>query len=112
MIVTIQLPDSASLQRTQEVVKQVAEIARKTPGVAHTVGIAGLSFVLQATSPNFASMFIVLDPFEKRQDPYLPDTAIMARLAEGSGRKKSRTRRSRSMGRRRCRGWAWPADSR
>src|SRR5262249_38745762 len=50
----------------------------QTPGVQHTVGISGLSFVLQATSPNYASIFIVLDPFEKRRN--LPDTAIMASL--------------------------------
>jgi multidrug efflux pump len=78
LIVTIQLPDSSSLQRTQAVLADVADIAKNTPGVAHTVGIAGLSFVLQATSPNFASMFIVLDPFDKRKN--LPDTAIMASL--------------------------------
>jgi len=35
---------------------------------------------LQANSPNFASMFVVLDPFEKRQSPGLRDTAIMAKL--------------------------------
>jgi multidrug efflux pump len=78
LICSIQLPDSASLQRTQEAVQKVAEIAKKTPGVAHTVSIAGLSFVMQATSPNYASMFIVLEPFEKRRG--LPDTAIMANL--------------------------------
>ncbi len=58
--------------------KQVAEIADKTPGVAHTVGISGMSFVLQATSPNYGSMFIVLKPFAERQG--LPDTVIMANL--------------------------------
>jgi multidrug efflux pump len=78
LICSIQLPDSASLQRTQKAVQMVAEIAKKTPGVAHTVSIAGLSFVMQATSPNYASMFIVLEPFEKRRG--LPDTAIMASL--------------------------------
>jgi multidrug efflux pump len=80
LLVSIQLPDSASLSRTEAVVAAATEIARHTPGIAHTVGISGMSFVLQTTSPNFASMFIVLDPFEKRRDPYLPDTAIMARL--------------------------------
>ncbi len=80
LICSIQLPDSSSLQRTETVLKRVAEIANKTNGVAHTVGIAGLSFVLQANSPNFASMFIVLDSFEKRRHPWRPDTAIMADL--------------------------------
>ncbi len=80
LLVSIQLPDSASLSRTQAVVAAATEIAQHTPGIAHTVGIAGMSFVLQTTAPNFASMFIVLDPFDKRRDPYLPDTAIMAHL--------------------------------
>src|SRR5262249_28039639 len=74
------LPDSASLQRTQEAVFQIESIARKTEGVAHTVTISGMSFVLQANGPNFASMFIVLDPFAERRRPGLTDTAIMARL--------------------------------
>ncbi|HEX3599428.1 MAG TPA: efflux RND transporter permease subunit [Lacipirellulaceae bacterium] len=80
LLVSVQLPDSASLSRTQEVVAQASDIAQHTAGIAHTVGIAGMSFVLHTTSPNFASMFIVLDPFEKRQDPNLRDTAIMAKL--------------------------------
>jgi multidrug efflux pump len=78
LICSIQLPDSSSLQRTQTAMKQVAEIAKRTPGVSHTVGISGLSFVLQATSPNYASMFIVLTPFAERRS--LPDTAIMSSL--------------------------------
>ncbi|HTQ37600.1 MAG TPA: efflux RND transporter permease subunit [Pirellulales bacterium] len=78
LICSIQLPDSSSLQRTQEAMKQVAEIANRAPGVAHTVGISGLSFVMQATSPNYASMFIVLKPFAERRN--LPDTAIMSNL--------------------------------
>jgi multidrug efflux pump len=80
LIVNIQLPDSSSLERTRAAVAEVDRIARETPGVGHTVAIAGLSFLLQANSPNFASMFIVLDPFDKRQRPELRDTAIMARL--------------------------------
>ena len=70
-IVNIQLPDSASLQRTKEAMAQVEEIAHETPGVAHTVAIAGMSFLLQANASNFASMFVVLDPFDKRQQPRL-----------------------------------------
>jgi multidrug efflux pump len=80
IICNIQLPDSASLERTREAVARIEAIARRTPGVAHTVTISGLSFVLQANSPNFASMFVVLDPFEQRQSPELTDTAIMARM--------------------------------
>jgi multidrug efflux pump len=87
LIANIQLPDSASLERTQAVVAKIQKIARGDcddrehypgiPGIAHTVAFAGSSFLLQANSSNFASMFIVLAPFDKRQKPELRDTAIM-----------------------------------
>ena len=80
LIVNVQLPDSASLQRTQDAMAQVEKIALETPGVAHTITLSGMSFVLSATSSNFGSMFIILDPFEERRSPGLRDTAIMARL--------------------------------
>ncbi len=80
LIVSIQLPDSSSLERTKEAFAQVDDIIRATPGVAHTVGFSGSSFLLQANSSNFASMFVVLDPFDKRQGPGLSDTAIMLKL--------------------------------
>jgi multidrug efflux pump len=80
LIVNIQLPDSSSLQRTQEATAKIVEITSGTEGVDHTVAIAGLSFLLQADSPNFASMFVVLKPFAERQKPHLRDTAIMAKL--------------------------------
>src|SRR2546421_410798 len=80
LIVNIQLPDSSSLERSKEAAAAVEKIARETPGVAHTVAISGMSFLLQANSPNFASMFIVLKPFDERQSPELRDTAIMAKL--------------------------------
>ena len=54
--------------------------AGETPGVAHTITLSGMSFVLSATSSNYGSMFVILDPFEKRRTPELRDTAIMARL--------------------------------
>src|SRR5262249_32412113 len=47
IICNIQLPDSASLERTRAAVAQIEAVARRTPGVAHTITISGLSFVLQ-----------------------------------------------------------------
>ena len=80
LIVNVQLPDSASLQRSKAAMEQVDEIARATPGVAHTVTISGLSFLLQSNASNFGSMFIVLDPFNKRKAPGLQADDIMAKL--------------------------------
>ncbi len=80
LLVSIQLPDAASLQRTQEAVAQVEKTLHETKGVAHTIGICGISFVLQANGTNFASLFVILDPFKNRQTRDLKDEAIMARL--------------------------------
>ena len=66
LLVNVQLPDSASLERTAEVMKRVEKIARETDGVAHTIGIAGQSFVLNAVNSNFGSMFVILDEFDHR----------------------------------------------
>ncbi len=82
LIVNVQLPDSASLRRTQDAIKKINEITLHTAGVAHAVSISGLSFIAQANSPNFAAMFIVLDPFDQRQSPKLRDTAIMKSLRD------------------------------
>ena len=67
LIVNVQLPDAASLDRSYNTVLKVEKIARDTAGVGHTITNSGMSFLLQANSPNFASMFIVLKPFDERQ---------------------------------------------
>src|SRR5213079_410104 len=48
LIANIQLPDSAALERTVDVMEKVGKIARETPGVAHTISNPGRSFVLNA----------------------------------------------------------------
>lgn len=80
VIAAIQMPDSAALWRTEETMAQAEQIARKTPGVAHTITVSGVSLVQQAYGSNLGTMFIVLDPFEKRQTLDLSADAIMANL--------------------------------
>ncbi len=82
LVVNIQLPDSASLERTVEATAAVEKVALDTPGVAHTVATPGLSFVLNANSPNYANIFVILKPFDERRDSSLTGEAIAARLRE------------------------------
>ena len=82
LLAAIQLPDSASLKRTEEVAAKVSEIIRATPGVAHAITVSGQSFVLGANGSNLGTMFIVLDSFEKRRSPDLTADAIANRLRE------------------------------
>jgi multidrug efflux pump len=80
LLANVQLPDAASLERTVEVSAAVEKIALETPGVAHTVSIPGQSFVLNANSPNYGSMFIILKPFHERRNVELTGEAILGSL--------------------------------
>lgn len=80
LLVTAQLPDSASLERTQEVMARVEKINHETPGVAHTITISGQSFLLGVNGSNFGSMFVVLEDFEHRHDPELGADRIAGKL--------------------------------
>jgi multidrug efflux pump len=82
LLVNVQLPDSASLERTETVMHQIDQIARSTPGVANTVGISGQSFLLTTNGSNLGSMFVVLKPFEERRSPATYDAAIAAHLQQ------------------------------
>ncbi len=80
VIAIAQLPDAASLDRTEAVVRQMEEIAHTIPGVAHTVAFPGLSVNGFTNSPNSAIVFTPLKPFEERQDPSQSATAIASEL--------------------------------
>jgi len=80
LLVNVQLPDSASLQRTQETVLQIEKVAATIPGVRHTVAIAGQSILLNASSPNFGAMYVMLDDFEHRVEHGLTANVIATKL--------------------------------
>jgi multidrug efflux pump len=80
LLVTVQLPDAASLERTEQVMQQIESVARDTRGVKHTLALSGQSLLLGANAPNFGSMFVMLDDFHDRLDPSLSSDAIAASL--------------------------------
>jgi multidrug efflux pump len=80
LIANIQLPDSASQERTLEATARVEQIALETDGVAHMVAVPGQSFVLNANSSNYSSLFIPLKSFRERQGAALSGEAILQRL--------------------------------
>ena len=80
LVAVAQLPDAASLDRTQEVVQEMEKIALQVPGVANTVSFPGLSVNGFTNSPNSGIMFTPLAPFEERQDPSMSAMAIAAQL--------------------------------
>jgi len=66
LIVVVELPKGASLERTDEVVQKATSIAQENPGVINVVAIAGLSAATFSTSSNSAAMFILLKSFAER----------------------------------------------
>jgi hydrophobe/amphiphile efflux-1 (HAE1) family protein len=82
LMLNVQLPDSASVERTQKVMAHIEKIAHDTPGVAHTVGISGQSLILNANAPNLGSMYVLLEPFGKRTTATLSADAIAAALRD------------------------------
>ena len=78
LFVAVELPEGASLQRTDEVLKQVEEIVAKTEGVQSAVGLAGMNILNSLNVPNCALMFVGLKPWEERHEPNLHSKAIAA----------------------------------
>ena len=80
LIVDVELPDGASVQRTARVTEALERRALDEPGVAHVVSVAGRSVVLGADSPNRAAMYVMLDGFASRRGKEASADAIAARL--------------------------------
>jgi hydrophobe/amphiphile efflux-1 (HAE1) family protein len=76
LIIAAQLPPGASLQRTDDVMQRISDIALKQPGVAHAIRIVGFSGATFTSAPNAGAMFLVLDDFAKRSEN--PGTSIGA----------------------------------
>ena len=76
VFVAVQLPEGASLQRTDDVLKQVETIVEKTEGVRSAVALAGMNILNSLNFPNAALMFVGLKPWEERKSPELHASAI------------------------------------
>ena len=75
-----QLQDGATLDRTEDVIRRMTEIAKKQPGVENAVAFPGLSINGFTNSSSAGIVFSVLKPFEERKDPSLSAVAIAAEL--------------------------------
>ena len=83
LILYAQLPDAASLARTQEVVQQATRIVLKTKGVKHVIAYAGFSFLTGSNQSNVATMFARLEPFDQRAGhPELHADAVVNQLKQ------------------------------
>src|ERR1700723_2990677 len=76
--VLIQLPDGASLQRTDEVAKRGRDILQKTPGVNIAGSVGGLNFLTNAAQSNSAVEFAILKPWDERGPELLASKIVAA----------------------------------
>ncbi|GAB1719368.1 MAG: Hydrophobe/amphiphile efflux-1 HAE1 [Nitrosospira sp.] len=67
LIAGVKLPEGASLERTDKVLKKVVEIAKSTDGVAHVPGMIGLNPTQFTNTPNYGVAFPILKPFKERR---------------------------------------------
>jgi multidrug efflux pump len=80
--IALQLPDAASLERTQVVVDQINNVVLPLEGIVHTTAISGQSFTLNANGSNFGNFFVTLERFDKRHDPALSSDAVTKRVRD------------------------------
>ncbi|GGK36087.1 multidrug efflux pump [Pseudomonas koreensis] len=80
LVAFAQLPDAASLDRTEDVIKRMSDLALKQPGVESAVAFPGLSINGFTNSPNAGIVFVTLKPFDERKDPSMSAGAIAGAL--------------------------------
>jgi len=80
-----QLPNGATLDRTEDVIRRMSDIAMKHPGVQNAVAFPGLSINGFTNSPNSGIVFATLKPSEERNRPDLTANAIAADLNKQYG---------------------------
>jgi hydrophobic/amphiphilic exporter-1 (mainly G- bacteria), HAE1 family len=76
LFVAIELPEGASLQRTDEVLRQVETIVGNTHGVRSAMALAGMNILNSLNFPNAALLFVGLEDWAERKEPALHASAI------------------------------------
>jgi hydrophobic/amphiphilic exporter-1 (mainly G- bacteria), HAE1 family len=76
----VQLPDAASLERTDEVCRKIEEVLNQTPGVQYTTSVIGFSLLSFVQNTYSAFFFVTLKPWSERTRPEEQYEAIKTRL--------------------------------
>ncbi len=85
LVAFAQLPDGASLDRTEAVIRHMSDLGLKTPGVENAVAFPGLSISGFSVAPNAGIVFFTLKPFEERRGKDVSGPAIAAALNKQFG---------------------------
>ena len=83
VIVNVQMPDASSIERTDTVMTQLSDLARKTKGIQDAFAVAGFSILTRSNSSAAGLLFLHLTPFAQRAGkPDMTATAIAGRLMQ------------------------------
>src|SRR6201987_5603425 len=78
----VQLPDAASLQRTDAAAQRVTDVLLHTPGIQSVVGVDGFSLLTLTESTNTALFFVTLKPWDQRKSRSEQIEAIQASMQQ------------------------------
>ncbi len=80
----LQLPDAASLQRTDSAAEKISKALLATPGIDGVVQVNGFSLLTQTQSTNTAFFFVALKPWDQRKSRAQQIASIQAALQRNS----------------------------
>ena len=80
VFVALQLPDAASLERTDKVCREIEDFLSKTPGVQYTTSVIGFSLLSLVSDTYHAFFFVTFKPWSERTKPEEQYEAIKTRL--------------------------------
>jgi hydrophobic/amphiphilic exporter-1 (mainly G- bacteria), HAE1 family len=78
--VTFELPEASSTARTLDVLHQMMDTLKQTPGIAHFAALGGLNVVTFATKSNSGTIFAQLKPWDERKDKSLQLSSLISTL--------------------------------
>ena len=85
LIAGVKLPEGASIERTDALLRKVTDIAMHTDGVAHAISFPGLNALQFTNTPNTGVVFLPLKPFSERHRSALEINAEINRKVSALG---------------------------
>ena len=82
VMVSAQLPDAASLERTTEVADMINKGIRSIKGIKHVIAVPGYSLLDGTVSSNAAAFWVMFEDFDKRTTPALKQKTLVARIRQ------------------------------
>ena len=79
-LVNVQLPDGASLERTNTAIDQLNEMIADIPGVKNYVTISGFSIINGSAASNTGLIIVIFEPWGDRKEPEVHQSGILAEL--------------------------------